>query len=85
MTQNAKTKPKIDGVERKLNGFIEQLEAVETAGHCYGLSIPRITDYLEWVLKFKPEHREHANFVIDKVLYLMDEGYLEGSDYWDRF
>lgn len=85
MRQKRKTKAKIDGVERKLNGFIDQLEALETRGHCYGLSIPRITDYLEWVLKFKPEYRERANFIADKVLYLMDEGYLGNNVYWDRF
>lgn len=80
-----KSKPKKKGaVEVKLERFIINLEAVENGKRVWGLSIPSIADYLEWVLRFKPEYRALANLIADKVVYMMDKGLLDNPDYWDR-
>lgn len=80
-----KSKPKKkDAVEVKLERFIINLEAVKNGKNVWGLSIPRIADYLEWVLRFKPEYRALANLIADKVVYMMDAGLLDDNVYWDR-
>lgn len=62
----------------------ETITAWENYQFPYGRTPRRVTETIEWILKWYPAHRDRVMALVDRMTALYDSGvFVDNSDVWD--